>query len=69
MAKTNRRTYPLRKVILRECLYDYLECGHKLHTPSDIIGLYYPAKRRCQRCAKGKEQDFEIQELVHERDE
>ena len=62
------RKYPLVKVSERvffnpkeningvTCIgwMDYLECGHILRTPQDIIGLRYPEKRRCYKCAKGK---------------
>lgn len=60
MSKTNRRNYPLKKVLYREYIYDFLECGHKIPTPNDIIGTYYPEKRRYHKCAKGKRFDFDI---------
>jgi len=58
VTKTNRRRYPLRKVMKREYVYDYLECGHILPTPTDIIGNYYPESRRCHKCAKRREKDW-----------
>lgn len=63
MARTNRRSYPLRKILFREYIHDYLECGHKLPIPSDIIGTYYPERRRCHKCAKEKEPDFDVEEV------
>jgi len=56
-------SYPLRKVINRSFVEskgkkDFLECGHMLSTPVDIIGEYFPEKRRCHKCAKGKPKDF-----------
>lgn len=64
--KPDRRKYPLGKVLDRagglgedyHVLTDFLECGHTLATPQDIIGHYYPEKRRCYKCAKGSPKDF-----------
>lgn len=62
----DKRSYPLRKVVERgrndawDFSKDYLECGHILPTPVDIIGERYPEKRRCHKCAKGKEPDFDV---------
>lgn len=58
MPKSDRRQYPLVKVLHREYIFDYLECGHKLPSPTDIIGNYYPEKRRCHKCAKKKEKEW-----------
>jgi len=58
MTKADRRSYPLKKVMFREKLKDYLECGHVLPTPQDRIGHYYPERRRCHKCSKGKPQDY-----------
>ncbi|ALA07280.1 hypothetical protein SECTIM467_156 [Brevibacillus phage SecTim467] len=58
--RPDRRKYPLKKVLYREYLEDYLECGHILPTPSDIIGLYYPERRRCHKCAKEKPVEFNV---------
>jgi hypothetical protein len=54
-------THPLRKVLFRELLMDYLECGHIRPTPSDIIGYRYPEKRRCFHCTKGKPAMFDVE--------
>lgn len=60
MVKTDKRAYPLRKVLEEEGLmYAYLECGHKIITPQDIAGHYNADKRRCRKCAKGKGKDFD----------
>lgn len=65
--KLGRRSHPLRKVSARQFDYgdfgyhgqiDMLECGHIIPTPQDIAGNYYPEKRRCHKCTKGKDQDF-----------
>lgn len=62
----DRRSYPLRKVVERgrdnelDFSKDYLECGHILPTPVDIIGERYPDKRRCHKCAKNKVADFDV---------
>lgn len=58
MARPDRRSYPLKAVLYREGLSDYLECGHTLPTPQDIIGHYYPERRRCHKCHKEKPMDF-----------
>jgi len=55
---------PLRKVLFREQLKDYLECGHILSTPTDIIGNYYPEKRRCYKCQSKKDVDYDVESTV-----
>lgn len=32
---------------------DLLECGHLLHSSSDIYGPTFPARRRCRHCRDG----------------
>lgn len=58
MPRSDRRSYPLKNVIKEEGIYAYLECGHKIVTPQDIAGHYNASKRRCHKCAKGKDKDF-----------
>jgi hypothetical protein len=68
---TNR--YPLRAVVddaypehvlVRSGLNDdfilravLLECGHVLPQARDMIGVRYPARRRCRKCAEGLPRD------------
>jgi hypothetical protein len=69
LARVGRRSYPLRKILYSKTynrgelclgLHDYLECGHVIPQAQDIYGFYYPKERRCHKCSKGKERDFEL---------
>lgn len=71
MSRVGRRAYPLRKVIQRAgwniggviVSADYLECGHVLPVTQDIIGEYYPERRRCHKCAKNKPKEVNADEM------
>lgn len=64
MAKSSdRRKYPLRKVIKEVGIYAYLECGHEIVTPQDIAGHYNAYSRRCWKCAKGKPKEVDIKRM------
>lgn len=62
---------PLRKVVETGVMVDVsvkpdeykmevphwkLECGHLVNPPSDIYGERYPARMRCRKCAKERDE-------------
>jgi hypothetical protein len=56
---------PLRSILQYDACFEWLECGHKLHTRRDFFGRIRPGKRRrCYKCKSHAPKEFDALEML-----